>query len=421
MSPSASPVLPFTGERFAPHVTGAIWYEHWHRYCAVRPLARGLRVLDAACGEGYGSFLLAGVARDVIGIDIAAEAIAHAQSRYDAPNLRYVQGSCAALPLPDASVDLIVSFETIEHLAAQAEMLAEFRRVLAADGVLVISSPNQPVYSAVEAGHNEFHVRELNRDELAALLGPVFPQQRWYGQRVVAHSVLWAEASDDDATRAASALALDGDAIRTCAEPAPPMYFVVVCAAAGVALPALPELTLFDDGKQSLYRDYMRAQLREKQLAWEELDARRIAEDRLAELVSAVNALASEREKCAAQAARLASLESASEHAANELAEARRGLAAAHDELEAARRAVDAAAQELRRASEELTATRAQCAAARGEVAAARAELQAARAALATVEAAHAEVSARLRYRETLTGWLRWPLSRLKLRLFATG
>jgi len=431
LSASASPVLAFTGERFAPHVTGAIWYEHWHRYCAVRPLAGGKRVLDAACGEGYGSFLLAGVARDVVGIDIASEAIVHARSRYGAPNLRYVLASCTALPLPPASVDLIVSFETIEHLAAQREMLAEFRRVLTDDGVLVLSSPNKPVYSAVEAGHNEFHVRELDRDELAALLDPVFPAQRWYGQRVLAHSALWIDAADAT-TRAASALALAGDAIGTPVELAPPMYFVVVCAATGVALPELPPLSLFDDGEQSLYRDYTRALRREKELAWEELDARKIAEDRLAELIGAVNDLRSEREKTAAQGARLESLEAAGERAADELAEARARLEAANAELASARGEVAAAADELMRAANELAAMRGECEQARGAIAAARADLDHARARLATIEAElsaaraeHAralnELSARLAYRETLTGWLRWPLARLKLRLQAAG
>ena len=73
-------------------------------------------------------------------------------------------------------------------------MLAEFRRVLAADGALVISSPNKPVYSG-ETGvtPTQFHVRELTRQELASALDAHFPQQRWYGQRVLAQSVLWSE------------------------------------------------------------------------------------------------------------------------------------------------------------------------------------------------------------------------------------
>ena len=305
MSASASTALTFTGERFAPEVTGAIWYEHWHRYCLVRPLARGLAVLDAACGEGYGSSLLAATAREVVGIDIAGDAVAHARARYAAPNLRYLQGSCTALPLADASIDLVVSFETIEHLPAQAEMLAEFRRVLSPSGVLVISSPNKPVYSGAEPGGNEFHVRELTRNELAQLLDPAFPQQRWYGQRVVAHSALWAERADPAAPRACTLLGLAGDEVRIEAEPAPPMYFVVVCAADGVPLPELPALSLFDDGRQSLYRDYQRALLREKQLYWDELDARQVAEGRLAEAIAFANELSSARAAAAALRAEL--------------------------------------------------------------------------------------------------------------------
>ena len=401
VSTSASPALTFTGERFAPEVAGSIWHEHWHRYCVVRPLVRGLRVLDAACGEGYGSYLLAGAASEVVGIDIAAEAIAHARARYAAPNLRYLEASCTALPLADACVDRIVSFETIEHLPAQAEMLAEFRRVLAPGGVLVISSPNKPVYSGTEpGGGNEFHVKELTKDELAELLAPAFPQQRWYGQRVVAHSALWAESDDPAATRAGSLLTLAGDEIAAATEPAPPMYYVVVCAAAGVALPALPELSLFDDGRQSLYEDYKRALLREKQLTWAELDARKVAEDRLAELIAVVNGLASEREKTAALAGRLATLEDAHRVAEADLAATRALLAATQADL---------------------NATRADLGATQAALARTQADLAAARADVARQGAALAEVAARLAYRETIVGWLRWPLARLRTQLGSGG
>jgi SAM-dependent methyltransferase len=304
-APPAPPALAFTGERYTPEVKGAIWHEHWHRYALARPLAAGRRVLDAACGEGYGSYLLAQVAAEVTGIDVSSEAVAHAGARYAAPNLRYVHGSVAALPLADGSVDLVVSFETIEHLLQQAEMLAEFRRVLVPHGVLVISSPNRPVYSGEAEGHNEFHVRELDRAELAALLDPRFPQQRWYCQRVVAHSMLWAEGAAHGSGRAVSVLALDGDAVVVPPEPAPPMYYVVVCGAASAALPPLPDVALFDDGAQSLYRDYQRALLREKQLYWDELDARKIAEERLAEAIGHANALAAERAAGAAMRAEL--------------------------------------------------------------------------------------------------------------------
>ena len=302
---SHAPSLTFTGERFTPEVRGPIWYEHWHRYAFVAPIVRGARVLDAACGEGYGSFLLAHAAARVTGVDISTDAIAHARERYPRENLEFIHGSVAELPLPDASVDAIVSFETIEHLAAQREMLAEFRRVLAPSGVLVISSPNRPVYNEGGAVENHFHVKELDRGELKALLDLAFPQQAWHAQSVVAQSALWAESG---AVERPQFLNLAGDQTRAASAPAPPMYFVVVCAASGVPLPVLPALSLFDDGELALWRDYSRALGRERQLAWDEIDARAIAEDRLGELVTAVNALASEREASIAKDQRIAVL-----------------------------------------------------------------------------------------------------------------
>jgi SAM-dependent methyltransferase len=288
--------LPFTGERFTPEVRGAIWYEHWHRYAVMQPIARGKRVLDAACGEGYGSALLAGSAAQVIGIDVDAAAIRHAGGRYAGrPNLQFVRASCVAFPLSSGSIDVIVSFETIEHLAPQEAMLAEFRRMLAPGGVLVISSPNKATYSEETGYANEFHVRELTREELAGMLSPHFPQQAWYGQRVLAQSLLWKEGAG--AQRAAELIALTDDRVLEQDAPAPPMYYVVACAANGVALPRIAELSVFDDGAQSLYRDYQRALLAEKKLYYEEIDARRIAQTRLADLVAAAEELSEVRRR----------------------------------------------------------------------------------------------------------------------------
>jgi 2-polyprenyl-3-methyl-5-hydroxy-6-metoxy-1,4-benzoquinol methylase len=112
--------LPFTGERFIPGLKGEIWMEHWHRYHFAARWAAGQRVLDVACGEGYGSALLARGAAHVTGVDVSAQAIAHARSAYaDRANLEFVCASCTALPLADASVDVAVTFETIEHIEGQ--------------------------------------------------------------------------------------------------------------------------------------------------------------------------------------------------------------------------------------------------------------------------------------------------------------
>jgi SAM-dependent methyltransferase len=103
--------LPWTGERYVPEVEGELELEHLHRYAIARDLAYGKEVLDIACGEGYGSELLASVARNVTGIDISEETIAHASRKYVRSNLSFAVGSCASIPMPDASVDLVVSFD----------------------------------------------------------------------------------------------------------------------------------------------------------------------------------------------------------------------------------------------------------------------------------------------------------------------
>lgn len=181
--------MEFTGERYCPHIVGEIALEHYLRYAVAVSLATGRDVLDCASGEGYGSALLARTARSVIGVDVSAEALAHARATYARDNLAFREGSAAALPLPDASVDLVVSFETIEHHDQQAEMLAEFRRVLRPDGLLLLSSPdkaeNEDVY-----GPNPFHVHELYREELRRLVAASFPVWELYDQKTLFASVI---------------------------------------------------------------------------------------------------------------------------------------------------------------------------------------------------------------------------------------
>lgn len=246
--------LPFTGERFTPECVREIWYEHWHRYAFVRELAAGKRVLDAACGEGYGSALLAGVAAEVTGVDIDAASVAHARARYAGrPRLRYECADAADLPFADRAFDLVVSFETLEHLAAQEQLLAGFARVLADDGVLVISSPDKRVYSELAGFRNEFHVRELYREELLELLRPHFPHLRLYGQKLLFQSALWT--LDDGAGRASVATAAERGATIDAGFDYAPMYFIAVCAKR--ALPeALPALSLFGDREESVYTHY---------------------------------------------------------------------------------------------------------------------------------------------------------------------
>ena len=182
-------------------------------------------------------------------------------------------------------------------------MLCEFRRVLSPGGVLVISSPNKAIYSDETGYANEYHVRELTREELAAALDAAFPQQAWYGQRVMSNSVLWSE--QPPSTPRGEIVVLSDDRVQWREAPAPPMYYIVVCGGPTAVLPRLADLSIFDDGRQSLYRDYDRACRAEKRLFWQQADARKIADARHAELVVAVNGLASARERADALAAEL--------------------------------------------------------------------------------------------------------------------
>jgi len=257
-SPSA-PALEFTGERFTPECVREIWYEHWARYAFALDFARDKRVLDAACGEGFGSALLARSARSVIGLDVSAQAVAHAQARYGgAANLRYVQGDCTQLDLPAASVDLVVSIETLEHVAAQEAMVAGFARVLGEDGIFIVSSPDKRTYSDVTGFRNEFHVRELYRDELLALLKPHFPEVRLYGQKLLFQSAIWALDDGESPTYKIAAktaeTAADGSTLVKSGLQYDPLYFIAVCSRR--PLGELPRLALFGDRAESVYTHY---------------------------------------------------------------------------------------------------------------------------------------------------------------------
>jgi O-antigen biosynthesis protein len=232
-------------ERFVPGMAGTIWYEHWHRYQFALPFAAGLEVMDAACGEGYGSALLATRARRVRGVDASADAVALARRRYGAAtNLEFLQGRCEALPVEDRSIDLLVSFETIEHLEAPRALIAEAARVLRPDGLFMVSTPNKALYTDETGYHNEYHLSEMYQDEFVAALRERFPAVALFGQRVDTFSAMWPL---EDAPRevqlwAASARdpAAASEGLRH------PVYLVALCAA-DPARVAAPRFSLLAD------------------------------------------------------------------------------------------------------------------------------------------------------------------------------
>jgi hypothetical protein len=185
-----------------------------------------------------------------VGVDIDGPTIAHAGSRYgNDGRVRFIEGSCTELPLPDASIDVVVSFETIEHLREedQPRMVAEFARVLSPGGIVVISSPNKRLYSDERSYVNEFHLHELYRDGLARLLTPAFSAQRWHHQSIGTWSGIWSESAAADAE--AWIGSTDGVVPYTRRDG---MYFVVVAARDPEALPlAAPYVSLLSDAEDS--------------------------------------------------------------------------------------------------------------------------------------------------------------------------
>ncbi|KQZ81970.1 hypothetical protein ASD64_09530 [Mesorhizobium sp. Root157] len=235
--PAQKPALTYTGERYHPELLDEIRQEHIHRYLWALGLVGGLDVLDLACGEGFGSAMLAGVARRVVGIDVSDAAIRHAGARYQAQNLSFICADAVDLPLADRSVDVVVSFETVEHLADQAGMMSEIRRVLRPEGFLIMSSPNTAVYSQRQGHNNEFHVHELTGKDFENLLETQFPVRRLYGQRLsVASSIL----SCHDDTGGVASVFRDGDSVEQSSRAIPDtMYYLAVAAAHENCLPTL--------------------------------------------------------------------------------------------------------------------------------------------------------------------------------------
>jgi SAM-dependent methyltransferase len=219
-------LLEFTGERLVPgQVERDLWNEHIARYAFAARLARRKRVLDIACGVGYGSAELARVAASVHGIDISDDAVAEALRRYAASNLHFLAAPAQQLPFPDSSFDLIVAFEVIEHLEDWPRLLTEARRLLAPGGQLIVSTPNKSFYAETRrlAGPNPYHAHEFEFAEFRDALAGHFSSVTLYLQNHVA-----AVAIQPDHPHHGTEITVETSSI----QPETSHFFLAVCALA---------------------------------------------------------------------------------------------------------------------------------------------------------------------------------------------
>ena len=199
-SAGGSKMLEWTGERYLPWLEDpCIGYEHLHRYAYATQFVTNKKVLDLACGEGYGSRLLARTADLVVGVDIDADAVRHARNKYIRSNLQFKKGSITDIPIEGRNIfDAIVCFEALEHIEDHEKLLKEVKRLLTKDGLFIVSTPNKWAYSDEPKYENPFHVHELYLDEFTELFEKYFRQVKILGQRIYCNSNIWPIFSKED-------------------------------------------------------------------------------------------------------------------------------------------------------------------------------------------------------------------------------
>jgi len=183
--PAGVPPLALTGERTLPDVPAEnYWFRrHLVVYEWIAARVRGQRVIDMACGEGYGSAVLARVAASVVGVDANPEAHEHARLKYENPahpNLRFARELVTAF---SERADAVVFLQTIEHLPQPGDALAHFRSLLEPGGSVFVSTPNVLTLAPKGAprSDNPWHVHEYRFEEFERLCREHFADVQVYG------------------------------------------------------------------------------------------------------------------------------------------------------------------------------------------------------------------------------------------------
>ncbi len=166
--------------------------EHLARYNFSLEYVGGKRVLDIACGTGYGTKIIASKAKEVIGVDISSEVIYYAKKNYSRENIIFYQGDATNLHfLKDDTFDCVVSFETIEHIPNYKKYLKEMHRLLKPRGLYIVSTPNKKYASpGLSKPKNPFHVIEFYLNDFKKLLNNYFSDIKIYGQAPSVESLM---------------------------------------------------------------------------------------------------------------------------------------------------------------------------------------------------------------------------------------
>ncbi len=167
-------------ERMVPefHQETLMYAEHYTRYFAAEGIIKGKIVLDIASGSGYGTKMLAEKAKHVYGVDVNEQAVNYSKKHFGSKNIEYLVGDGIRIPLDDNSVDVVITFETIEHIEDYRAFIKEVKRVLRPDGVAIVSTPNDLEF----AEGNHFHLHEFEYEELVGLLKKDFKNIKPYFQ-----------------------------------------------------------------------------------------------------------------------------------------------------------------------------------------------------------------------------------------------
>jgi glycosyltransferase involved in cell wall biosynthesis len=164
-------------------------YERQHRYGFAKDFVRNKRVLDLACGEGYGSFLVSEQAASVVGIDSDGANINRARSRYVKENLEFIEGPLTEIPIEAEKLfDVIICFNVIGRIKESNEVLKEIKRLLKPDGVSILSTPNRHSFSETASSKKHGVLGGLYIDEFNALLAENFKNVILWGQKVYSSS-----------------------------------------------------------------------------------------------------------------------------------------------------------------------------------------------------------------------------------------